>query len=136
MSESVIIAAISAMGLVLVALIGLVGRISVKVTRIGKDAAVAREHVANDHFDAEGNPINLRVEQDERHQELLDRIDSVSTHTNQQFDGVRSDIRGIRRDVGRVTDHVFGTRPTITVALAAGALAIATQLIRPLIRKE
>lgn len=79
-----------------------------------KDAAVAKEQLANDHIDEDGKPINLRVEQDERHTTVVDlvtdKFDDLARHFNIQFDGVRSDIRGIRTDIGRNTNKIERTR--------------------------
>lgn len=78
-----------------------------------RDAAVAKDQLANDHIDDAGNQINLRVEQDERHSEVValvsERFDDLTKHFNTQFDGVRSDIRGIRTDVGRNTNRITRT---------------------------
>lgn len=78
-----------------------------------RDAAVAKEQLANDHIDQEGKAINLRVEQDERHSTVVDlvtdKFDDLTRHFNIQFDGVRSDIRGIRSDVGRNTNKIEKT---------------------------
>lgn len=78
-----------------------------------KDAAVAKEQLANDHIDKEGQQINLRVEQDERHVAVVelvtDKFEDLTKHFNIQFDGVRSDIRGIRSDVGRNTNRIEKT---------------------------
>jgi len=78
-----------------------------------KDAAVAKEQLANDHLDKEGQQINLRVEQDERHGAVVDlvteKFEDLTKHFNVQFDGVRSDIRGIRSDVGRNTNRIQKT---------------------------
>lgn len=78
-----------------------------------KDAAVAKEQLANDHIDNEGQQINLRVEQDERHHTVVDlvteKFEDLIKHFNHQFDGVRSDIRGIRSDVGRNTNRIERT---------------------------
>jgi hypothetical protein len=51
------------------------------------NSAVAREHVANSHS------INLRIEQDQRHEQIMDTL------TNQ----TRS-INGLKRDIGRLAD--------------------------------
>jgi hypothetical protein len=79
-----------------------------------RDAAVAKDQLANDHIDEAGKQINLRVEQDERHTEVVDlvtgKFDDLARHFNVQFDGVRSDIRGIRSDVGRNTSGLERTR--------------------------
>jgi len=78
-----------------------------------RDAAVAKEQLANDHIDNEGQQINLRVEQDERHHTVVDlvteKFEDLTKHFNIQFDGVRSDIRGIRSDVGRNTNRIQRT---------------------------
>ena len=39
-----------------------------------RDAAVAKEQLANDHVDQAGQQINLRVEQDERHTTVVDLV--------------------------------------------------------------
>lgn len=79
-----------------------------------KDAAIAKDQLANDHIDDRGEPINLRVEQDERHTTVIDlvtdKFDDLARHFNIQFDGVRSDIRGIRTDIGRNTNKIEHTR--------------------------
>lgn len=93
----------------IIATAGLVGAAVLPLlVRAQKDAAVAREQVANDHIDAQGNPINLRVDVDDKHNELIalvtDKFDAFQTHTNIQFNGIRSDMRGMRKDIGRNTD--------------------------------
>lgn len=83
-----------------------------------KDAAIAKEQLANDHIDDKGKPINLRVEQDERHTTVVDlvtdKFDELQKHFNIQFDGVRSDIRGIRTDIGRNTTKIDKTSDKLT----------------------
>lgn len=83
-----------------------------------KDAAIAKEQLANDHIDDKGKPINLRVEQDERHTTVIDlvtdKFDELQKHFNIQFDGVRSDIRGIRTDIGRNTTKIDKTSDKLT----------------------
>jgi hypothetical protein len=78
-----------------------------------RDAAVAKDQLANDHIDTAGKQINLRVEQDERHEAVIDlvthKFEALTGHFNTQFDGVRSDIRGIRVDVGRNTNRIEKT---------------------------
>lgn len=75
-----------------------------------RDAATAKEQLANDHVDKAGQQINLRVEQDERHHTVVDlvtdKFNNLTTHFNNQFDGVRSDVRGIRSDIGRNTNRI------------------------------
>lgn len=73
-----------------------------------KDAAAAKEQVSNDH------PTNLRVEQDDRHNVVVtlvtEKFDELTRHFNTQLDGIRSDIRGVRYDVGRNTNGLQTTR--------------------------
>ena len=75
--NDVLVAIISAVGLLAVALVANRGR---------QHAKAARQQVENDH------DTNLRVEGDDRHRELVDRIE-----------GVASDVRIIRSQHG---DHL------------------------------
>jgi hypothetical protein len=51
------------------------------------NAAVAREHVANSHS------TNLRIEQDERHEQIMDTLTAQTRSIN-----------GLKRDIGRLAD--------------------------------
>ena len=73
--------------------------------RTQKDAAVAREQVANDHVDTEGKAINLRVESDLRHAELVDKMDDIAKSTANQITGLRKDVGGVRRDLSGVSER-------------------------------
>jgi len=73
-SDAVVVAIITTIGAVLVALLGVQ---NVRIGRIRKDAAETREQVANNHKDEHGNPINLRDEQDERHAENAQKLDLI-----------------------------------------------------------
>lgn len=77
---------------VLVAIVGAVGLLSVALVanRGRQHAKAAREQVENDHA------TNLRVEGDDRHTEILQRLE-----------GLASDIRGVRRDIGRIDERVI-----------------------------
>lgn len=99
LSENVTIATINAVASVIGAVItaGLgffVVLLNRKVKRVGKDAAEAREQVANDHVDAAGKPINLRVESDHRHYENRQAL---------------AEIRGGLRTLGNVMQDGFST---------------------------
>lgn len=91
MTPEVWVAVVSTVGLVLIAII---------TNRTRQHAKIARTQLENNHFDADGNPINLREEQDERF------ISSTSTLALlvQIVTGIQSDIRGMRRDIGRTAD--------------------------------
>ncbi|MFJ3392016.1 hypothetical protein [Leifsonia aquatica] len=74
MSDTVAVALISAVGAVIVALLGVQ---NVRIGRIRRDAAETREQVANNHVDENGKPINLREEADERHIENAGKLDLI-----------------------------------------------------------
>lgn len=78
-TEGIIIAIVAACGGVMVALLN----------RTRQHSKAIRDQVENDHS------TNLRVEADDRHAELVHRIE-----------GIASDVRGIRRDLGRHADHL------------------------------
>lgn len=65
-----------------------------------RDAAAAKEQVSNDHS------TNLRVENDERHNHVVElvttKFDELTKHFNRQFDGIRDDVRAVADD-GRNT---------------------------------
>lgn len=63
-------------------------RLSSRVKSMRHDVAVTKDQVANDHVDDEGNPINMRVEQDDRHDEIMTTLGEV-----------KKDIGGIRHDI-------------------------------------
>lgn len=87
---------------VLVAIVGGAGFVSVALisNRGRQHAKAARVQVENNHRDADGNVINLREEGDERHTantQLLKQL-IAAQHA------IQGDIRGIRRDIGRLMD--------------------------------
>lgn len=95
---------------VAVAIIGTVGTIiaaflatqQVKLRRIDRNAREAREQVANDHIDADGRPINLRVENDERHAETR----SWFRRLERSLGGIRDDFRQLRHDHAQLAERV------------------------------
>jgi hypothetical protein len=86
MSETVIVSIIAAIGAVAVAWIGR------KLVTIQKDTKASREQVENSHN------TNLRDDLDGRHGEVMRVLDRLY----RQFEGMGSDIRGIRKDIGRL----------------------------------
>lgn len=56
----------------------------------------ARAQVENSH------PTNLREESDDRHAEIMQSLQEVKVDQA----GMKSDIRGIRRDIGRHADQL------------------------------
>jgi hypothetical protein len=78
---------------------GKVRDIKSDVVATKRDAAIARDQVANNHIDPEtGQPINLREEQDARHHEVTDRlteIRSILEDHSKDIGGIRHDIRNL-----------------------------------------
>lgn len=76
---------------ILVAIIGGAGLVGVALisNRTRQHAKATRAQVENDHT------TNLREEADQRHHELL-----------AELRGVKADVRGLRRDIGRHTDSL------------------------------
>lgn len=62
------------------------------------DAAVTREHVANEHIDSAGNPINMRDDQDQKHAETMRAVG----HLTRTVDAVLGDLGELKRDMGGV----------------------------------
>ena len=71
------------------------GYLAVRLSRIGHSTKEVKEQVVNGHGE-----INLREEADSRHDENKESLKLIL----EQFVGVQADIRGIRRDVGRLAD--------------------------------
>lgn len=92
--------------------------------KVEKTQEAVKEQVQNDHKRADGTPINLRDDLDSKPSEAyLDKaINSVKEHVEEQLnmvssalsgaigsldkriEGSASDIRGLRRDIGRISD--------------------------------
>lgn len=106
MTEPVVIALVSAAGLVLVALIGLIGRVSFQITRVRRDTAITREQVANDHYDETGEPINLRVEQDDRHTENTQRLEALAERFDHGFATIIAEIHALWGKAGSNADRI------------------------------
>ncbi len=67
-----------------------------KLEHVKRDAAATREQVQNNHS------TNFREELDERHAEVTRGQERIYRH----LEGVSSDVRGIRKDIGRIDDRV------------------------------
>lgn len=110
-SEGIVVAIISAAAIVLGALIALVGRVNVKINKVGRDVRVARDQVANAHVDENGKPINMRDEFDDRHREITKTLQTISL----DIGGIRQDNRQLRHDHGALAervDHLFELETT------------------------
>lgn len=82
-------------GVVFTALLGFIG---VMANRTRQHARAARVQVENSHT------TNLREEQDVRHIESMSAIAEMRRHVDSRFDAQGADIRGLRKDVGRLAD--------------------------------
>lgn len=85
---------ISALGVVLAAVLP-------ALLRVEKVTGLIRDNVQN------GHKVPLRQEQDDRHEELMlvvTRLGSGIDNLSRRLDGQASDIRGIRKDIGRTLD--------------------------------
>lgn len=71
-----------------------------------KDAAVARDQLENSHVDDPSRVSNVRDDMDEKHSEILARLDRFEERVDRRFDGQSADIRGLRRDIGRHSDKI------------------------------
>lgn len=75
---------------------------------------VLKANVQNDHRDSDGNPLLMRDDLDDKHDEQMGgivhlredmfEIRQTVDRIVKSVEGVQSDIRGMRRDVGRVQD--------------------------------
>ena len=90
MSDAIVVSIIAAVGAVVVAWLGR------KIIAIQKDSTATREQVQNDHTP------NLREELDERHHEVMHSQRRLEKH----IEGMSADIRGMRKDIGRIDDRV------------------------------
>lgn len=91
---SIIVQGIATSGVVLVALLPLLLSTRKKVTAAAVDAKAARAQVENSHT------ANFRDDHDEKHGEVMDAIKRV----DRRVENVEADLRGARRDIGRLAD--------------------------------
>ena len=104
MSETFVAPTITGVSIIVVALITLITnfRLSHKVKALKEDSAATRAQVENDH------PTNLREESDARHGEVMHGIHRL----DKQLEGVNSDIRGLRKDIGRNDTRIHDLEST------------------------
>lgn len=96
-------AAITVIGTALMAMIGWVLR---RLHRVQQDGAIVRDHVANEHKDADGNPINMRDDQDAKHAEIMDKLgqlQAVQVTQARDIGGIRQELRTLHEND---TEHV------------------------------
>lgn len=91
---------------ILMVLLPIALRFEAKSNRIKADTASIKQEVKNSH------PDNLRDDMDDKHAEvvlMIQRTNKAIGHAIELTMGTKKDIRGIRRDVGRVQDHLEDT---------------------------
>lgn len=76
------------------------------VLGIRKDTSVVRDQVENNHVEDPTRISNVRDDLDHKHEQVLARLDRMEARNDRQWDAVASDVRGMRRDFGRLTDKV------------------------------
>jgi archaellum component FlaC len=86
LSEAIVVSLIVAVGGVLAAIFGR------QIRLIRLDASASRRQVENSH------PTNLRDDMDDQHREVMGQLGRVAD----RLEGTASDIRGIRKDIGRL----------------------------------
>ena len=95
MTEAVQVQAIIVFGSILTAVVGTVGVIIVAMlNRTRQHAKVAADQTANSHNKPDGTPLNLRDDLDEKFEWIADLVKTLGD----DLGGVKSDIRGIRKD--------------------------------------
>jgi uncharacterized membrane-anchored protein YhcB (DUF1043 family) len=116
-------------GVVVAALLGLIGTLIGLILRNTKRTAVAsaliHEQVANNHVDEHGNPINMRDDLDEKFEGLAELVKSVSKDVG----GLKEDVRIIRRD--QTADRAAATRAAEAAAHAAEVAREALERTQP-----
>lgn len=82
-------------------------------TNVASDVAAVKEQVVNGHKKPDGEPINLREENDERHADstemqrrILNAIGQIRKDFNRQLGSVRDDIGGIRVELRGIRETV------------------------------
>lgn len=95
MTEAVWIAVIGCVGVVTTAICGV---LVAKVTKQNKSIAAVKDHVANSHLLANGQPYNLRDNIDDNQAQILNAISRVEANVN-----------GVQRQVGRVETRLDST---------------------------
>lgn len=75
-----------------------------------KDAAVARDQLENSHVSDTSKVSNVRDDLDHKHSAVMDAVEALAQKMERKFDGVYSEIRGTRRDIGRAADQADRAR--------------------------
>lgn len=113
---------------IIVAIITGLGGLSIALAplfvRLLSSSEAVKQNVQNDHKKADGTPLLLRDDMDEKHDEQLSfqtetrrMMMETMSDVRQAVNGVASDIRGLRKDVGRIDDRQGENRKDIETML-------------------
>jgi hypothetical protein len=97
-------AVIGVVGAGLMTMLGIVLR---RLKHVREDTATTVYHVANEHKDDRGDPINFRDDTDAKHAELVELVTEVATRVegiDGRIDEVERNLRGVQKDIGRLSD--------------------------------
>lgn len=98
MTEAVQVALITATATVAVAVLGLAGVLVPILLGLRRRLGVVQEHVANNHYNADGTPLNLRDDLDGKHDfnaRILLKIQRDIAWLMRQFKDLRDDVDAI-----------------------------------------
>lgn len=114
-------------GIVITSLSSIMAILLPILLRAEKNTEIAKEQLQNEHKNADGTPLNIRDDLDDKHEVILTKLESLQGGVNMAIrlsEGNASDIRGMRRDVGRVQDTISeNTREIARVShLATGLI--------------
>lgn len=97
------------LGIAITALGGILVAILPAALRLERNSEEVKEQVQNAHKNPDGTPLNLRDDLDDKHTELLEQIMSVKSSVGLALTLTQanaSDVRGMRRDMGRIQDRM------------------------------
>lgn len=79
-----------------------------KITGMAGDLGAVRDHVVNDHTDPDQN---MRTQLDRMEQNQI-RMEQQQNRMEQQQTDMGADLRGVKKDVGRLADSAIDDRET------------------------
>lgn len=97
------------LGIAITALGGILVAILPAALRLERNSEEVKEQVQNAHKKPDGTPLNLRDDLDDKHGEVLTQIRNVRQAVDLALELTQanaSDVRGMRRDMGRVQDSI------------------------------
>lgn len=80
-------------------------------TDVADVVSTIRDNVQNSHRKPDGSPLHMRDDMDDKHSALMQRLDTMSDSialATRLTESAASDIRGVRRDIGNLSQSVQG----------------------------